>query len=223
MSGAGGSSTNPTMQTRSVRLWQSWTRKWLHASHPGGERPEIGMGHRPPEETQRGPCANRTAKNITSVSVVECSTQEMQRASALQTSQSLKMSSKIQVGGATTATRGICSGSPATAGMQPKFFSTVRTPEKSCVKICPRLLKEGRAITRDRSERGNIASLCEVFGDRSDENGRRCLVGAVVIDYYCESEGGIWCDSKECYGNNDPSDGTVDRPEVPRQSASEQQ
>src|SRR6266478_1393500 len=59
--------------------------------------------------------ANRTVEDITSVSVVVSSIQEMQRASALQTSKLMELSSKIRVGEATTSASGMSSASSATA------------------------------------------------------------------------------------------------------------
>jgi len=131
--------SNRQSKKRSARTW--------------GDRAPVVSGY------QIVSAMNRTVESITSGSVVESSIHEIQRASALETSQSIKMSSKIRIGDATTTAICMCSASSATAGTQRKLSSALRIPERKRLRLRPRFLVEGRDAITDRSGRANAASL----------------------------------------------------------------
>ena len=120
--------------------------------------------------------ANRTVECITSTSVVEERTQEMQRVSALQASQSIEVSSKIRGGSDATRASGMCSTPPAMTGTQPKCSSTPRTPERRCSSIHLGPSAEGRGTVMYHNERASAVSLCV----------RYLMVARVRM------EGGVW-------------------------------
>ena len=120
--------------------------------------------------------ANRIVENITSMSVVESRTQEMQRTSALHTSQSMGIFLKTRVGDVTTMASGIRSTSSPTPGTQPKLLSVLRTPGRRRHRIHPGLGMEGKDPTSDRSERTNAVSLCARY----------------LVTVQVRMEGGVW-------------------------------
>ena len=57
---------------------------------------------------------------------------------------------------------------------------------------------EGRDATRDRSKRGTAVSLrFQVSGGGSGENGRRFLIGEIVVECCCDCEEGIRSNPEE--------------------------
>ena len=103
--------------------------------------------------------ANRTVKNIISMSVVESRIQEMQWISALHTSQSMGASSKTRVGGVTIAASGICSASSPMAEMQRRLLNTLQIPGRRNPRIRPRFLVKGKDVMSDPSERVTVRYL----------------------------------------------------------------
>ena len=102
--------------------------------------------------------ANRTVKNITSVSVVESRIQEIQRASALRASQSTEMPSKTRVGDVTTIASDTCSAPSPIVGTQRKLLRALRTPGRRRLRIHPGFPMEGKDVMSNRSERTSASA-----------------------------------------------------------------
>ena len=61
--------------------------------------------------------------------------------------------------------------------------------------------------------KGGVA-LCYVSDGGPSDDGRRCLVRAVIREHCCKSEDAITNNPKDCEGKDDPSNSVTDHPEM---------
>jgi len=72
---------------------------------------------------------------------------------------------------------------------------------------------KGCCTVSHRAGEGGVIT-CKVSGEGPDESGRRCLVGAIVVERRSESEEGVRGEPEQREAEDDPGNGAVDRPEV---------